>query len=50
MHSLCNSREHEVDDWKGLFDRAGERFGNFTATRVKENPASGVIVVEWTGQ
>jgi hypothetical protein len=49
MMSLFNSREREVDDWKNIFERAyGDRC-LFKATRVKDNPSTGVIVAEWLG-
>ncbi|KAF2464342.1 putative O-methyltransferase [Lindgomyces ingoldianus] len=50
MLSLFNSREREVDDWQNLFNQADGRFGGFRATRVKENPSTGIIVAEWTGE
>jgi hypothetical protein len=48
MMSLFNSREREVDDWKKIFEAASLNYGKFCATRVKENPSTGVIQVEWT--
>ncbi|KAF2176460.1 putative O-methyltransferase [Zopfia rhizophila CBS 207.26] len=49
MLSLFNSREREVEDWKSLFERSNKRFGCFAATRIRENPSTGVIVAEWIG-
>ena len=47
MMSLFNSREREEEDWLSLFRRAGgERFA-FKATRIKDNPSTGIIVAEW---
>jgi hypothetical protein len=47
MLSLCNSREREEDDWRKIFAVAHEGFKSFTASRIKENPSTGVIVAEW---
>ena len=47
MLSLFNSRERGEDDWKKLVADADPNFTHFTATRIKENPSTGVIVTEW---
>jgi hypothetical protein len=47
MMSLFNSRERDVDDWEMIFEAASLNYGGFRATRVKENPATGIIQVEW---
>lgn len=47
MMSLFNSRERSIEDWKRLFEAASTSYRNFKATRVKENPSTGVIQVEW---
>lgn len=47
MMSLFNSRERDMEDWKRLFEAASMGYCNFIATRVKENPSTGVVQVEW---
>lgn len=49
MLSLFNSREREIRDWKGIFESAEERFVNFQAERIQQNPSTGVIMVTWEG-
>jgi hypothetical protein len=47
MMSLFNSRERDIEDWRKLFEAASCDYHGFSATRVKENPSTGVIQVEW---
>ena len=47
MMSLFNSRERDVEDWEKIFEAASLNYRGFRATRVKENPSTGVIHVEW---
>jgi hypothetical protein len=47
MMSLFNSRERDVEDWEMIFEAASLNYGGFRATRVEENPATGIIQVEW---
>ncbi|KAK2772300.1 hypothetical protein FQN53_004663 [Emmonsiellopsis sp. PD_33] len=49
MLSLFNSREREEDDWKNLFAITDKRFVSFVASRIKENPSTGVVFAEWSG-
>jgi hypothetical protein len=44
MLSLFNSREREEADWKALFTLADKRFTSLTASRIKENPSTGIMV------
>lgn len=47
MLSLFNSRERDEDDWRDLFSAADKGFTGFRATRVKENPSTGLMIAEW---
>jgi len=48
MMSLFNSRERDIDDWMNIFKAASMEYGTFSATRVRENPSTGVIQVTWS--
>ncbi|KAF2710788.1 putative O-methyltransferase [Pleomassaria siparia CBS 279.74] len=48
MMSLFNSRERAIEDWRAIFEAASVKFSGFSATRVKENPSTGVIQLKWT--
>lgn len=50
MMALFNSREREIEDWRTIFETASENYSGFSATRVKANPSTGIIQVEWVGQ
>lgn len=49
MLSLFNARERDADDWKRLFSAADQRFGGVEISKIKENPSTCVIVVQWKG-
>jgi hypothetical protein len=50
MMSLFNSREREIEDWRTIFEAASVNYCGFSATRVKENPSTGVIQVTWVNE
>jgi hypothetical protein len=47
MLSLFNSRERDEDDWRKVFAAADKGFIGFNASRIKENPSTGIMVAEW---
>jgi hypothetical protein len=49
MLSLFNSREREEADWKALFTLADNRFTFLTASRIRENPSTGIMVGVFEG-
>jgi hypothetical protein len=50
MMSLFNSKERGVADWEDVFARAGKGRFAVRVSRVKANPATGVVVGEWQGE
>lgn len=49
MMALFNSRERGVLDWESIFAHAGDGHFAVEVRRVKENPATGIVVAEWLG-
>ncbi|KAF2107708.1 putative O-methyltransferase [Lophiotrema nucula] len=47
MMTLFNSRERDIEDWRTIFETANSNYCGFLATRVKANPSTGIIQVEW---
>jgi hypothetical protein len=47
MMSLFNSREREIEDWRTIFETASVNYCGFSATRIKDNPSTGVIQANW---